>query len=310
MSTSNDPRKGMLVCRVLPLSCLAVMAVSMLLYGSGIENEYVLISGFLSMFIYFFFQITYLPNLLLEGRYRLHMTRFGGIVGISPWWYLPFVAFTFGFGPMIWYWKEVDPVLKSMIRQKSSNSVKNTKSHRESGSSREKDFPVDKVVMLVAIGGVVISGYWSLYTVSPHHDAIVFRGDEIVAVKPPGLHWKVPLVDEVHLVPSRKYHLLRVASQLNGRYEIHVQWWISDKIKYLETSMEDKIGDRLKLHAESALGKIEKELGVGALESAMVGKAKVSGEKNPNIERIADAIERGIGYMGISVERVEVVEKK
>ncbi len=66
--------------------------------------------------IYASFIFFYLPCLLFEGNFKLIRSRFGGFLGTDPWWYLPFAALTFGLGPIIWYWVEVDSVLLAMSR--------------------------------------------------------------------------------------------------------------------------------------------------------------------------------------------------
>ena len=66
-----------------------------------------------SSFIFF-----YLPGILFEGNYKL--LRYGNkyfdlSLGTDPPWYLFFATLTLGFGPVYWYWRKFDPVLKGMV---------------------------------------------------------------------------------------------------------------------------------------------------------------------------------------------------
>lgn len=52
---------------------------------------------------------------------------------------------------------------------------------------------------------LAFAAYSSFYTVQPEEEAVVKRFGEVVAIKPPGFHFKAPLgIDRVHLVPTAR----------------------------------------------------------------------------------------------------------
>jgi len=116
----------MWMCRILPFFCISIFGILFLILLKG-KNERVIIPLMLIDFvIYGFFIMYYLPALLFEGNYRIKRYGFKYLflsLGTDPWWYWLFAAFTFGLGPVYWYWSKVDPVLKEMIKTSQQNKL-------------------------------------------------------------------------------------------------------------------------------------------------------------------------------------------
>jgi hypothetical protein len=116
MSFLSEPKNSLWICRILPFICFVIFGILYLVF-SKVGGGMVIVSLMLIDFaVYGSFVLFYLPSLLFEGDFRLIRSAFGGFLGSSPWWYIPFAALTLGLGPIIWYWAKVDPVLLAMCR--------------------------------------------------------------------------------------------------------------------------------------------------------------------------------------------------
>ena len=118
MKYLNDPKYCLLICRVLPLVCFVIFGISFLLLLKGKNESITVPSMMIVFFVYSAFIFYYLPAILFEGNYRI--LRYGTkyfyfTLGTDPPWYLFFAVFTIGLGPVYWYWRKVDPVLKQMV---------------------------------------------------------------------------------------------------------------------------------------------------------------------------------------------------
>lgn len=66
-------------------------------------------------------------------------------------------------------------------------------------------FDARKAALLVIAGLIVLGGLTSFYTVQPEEQAVVKRFGRVVAIKDPGLHFKVPYwIDRNYNVPVRR----------------------------------------------------------------------------------------------------------
>lgn len=118
MKKLSEPKYVLWICRLLPIVCIPLMGILALVDFNIVGWAPALM--LLIFIIYGSFILWYLPILLFEGNCR----RVRLIIGISssdPWWYAPFAIFTFGIGPLIWYWLKIDHILAAMCNKENKD---------------------------------------------------------------------------------------------------------------------------------------------------------------------------------------------
>ncbi len=165
--------------------------------------------------------------------------------------------------------------------------------------------PSVSVAVLACLLVVVMVGA-SVYTVDQRQRAIVFQFGEVKdVVEDPGLHFKVPLIQNVRFFDTRILTLdtrdaERVTTEGNVPVLVdsYVKWRIRDARQfYLSVDRESIAQDRLNAIVRSELSA---EFGKRKLE------AVISTERDEIMERLRDRVNKGVAQLGIDVIDVRV----
>ena len=157
------------------------------------------------------------------------------------------------------------------------------------------------VLAIVAL--LLLSG--SLFTVRQTQQALVLQfGEPKKVMRDPGLHFKLPIVQDVFFYDSRVLDLdppgqdMSLIDQRRINVDAFARYRIVDPLKFFqtvqtETAFRDRFGTILNGGVRDALGRAE--------------LADVLGEKRPTIMReIADAVRRRAAEFGIEVVEVRI----
>ncbi len=159
-------------------------------------------------------------------------------------------------------------------------------------------------ILVVVLLGVILGA--SVYTVDQRQRAIVFQFGEVKdVVEEPGLHLKVPLIQNVRFFDTRILTLdtrdaERVTTEGNVPVLVdsYVKWRIRDARQfYLSVDRESIAQDRLNAIVRSELSA---EFGKRKLE------AVISTERDEIMERLRDRVNKGVAQLGIDVIDVRV----
>jgi membrane protease subunit HflK len=66
------------------------------------------------------------------------------------------------------------------------------------------EFDFKKVLPLIFLAFIVLAGYLSVYSVKADEQGILLRLGKFSSIAPPGLHFKLPIIDEVYKVKTSK----------------------------------------------------------------------------------------------------------
>ena len=161
-------------------------------------------------------------------------------------------------------------------------------------------------IILAALSAVFV--LWSsLFTVQQNQKAILFQLGKIVSSDfKPGLHFKVPFVQDVRLFDGRLLTMdaepvrYFTVEKKNLMVDAYVQWRIADVEQYfISTSGGDE---------DRAVGLLEKRVG-DALRGEFgrrTVKDVVSGERSIIMEAITKAVSKNVGELGIEIVDVRV----
>ncbi len=164
------------------------------------------------------------------------------------------------------------------------------------------------VLVLLAVAAVVVS--MSLFTVDERDLAVKFRFGEIVKSDfEPGLHFKIPIVNNVNKYPRRllainnPQELFLTVEKKNLLVDFFIEWRISDVGDFYRTSGGDE------LVAAQRLLEIVKD-GIRAEFAKRTVLEVVSAERRDLMDDMlakarANAVSLGIDVVDVRVERIE-----
>jgi membrane protease subunit HflC len=164
------------------------------------------------------------------------------------------------------------------------------------------------VLVLLAVAAVVVS--MSLFTVDERDLAVKFRFGEIIKSDfEPGLHFKIPIVNNVNKYPKRllainnPQELFLTVEKKNLLVDFFIEWRISDVGDFYRTSGGDE------LVAAQRLLEIVKD-GIRAEFAKRTVLEVVSAERRDLMDDMlakarANAVSLGIDVVDVRVERIE-----
>ncbi len=183
------------------------------------------------------------------------------------------------------------------------------------------------LILLYIITRVIWNGF---YTVQPHEQAVVLRFGEFSAVRGPGLHLKIPEIDEAIPVSIEEHSLrlpltrgpdrqmaklthrgprrqreepLMLTGDLNAAVvEWTVQWRVVKPDKYLFSIQEEHIDETIHAVAQSVMHRL---IGDYSIDEILTGKREEVGlEALRATQAMLDAYDCGIQITGLQMQRV------
>ncbi len=176
------------------------------------------------------------------------------------------------------------------------------------------------IVVLLAMG--------SFFTVQPEERAVVLRfGEPLAAEFPPGLHFKIPLVDQVFIVPVERQHRIEIGFRsdpgkrttveesgydgeslmLTGDLSLaHVRWSVMYKIKDIEAYLFN-VKDPEENVRDVAKGVMRNVIGDYSLDEVLLGKYQEIAEEAKRLTQEAlDEVQSGIHVSAVELQKSEV----
>lgn len=255
-----------------------------------------------------------LPGIIYEGEYKYAFHGFGK----NQIKYDLFLALTLGFGPVYIFFKKYDPILKEHFDEamkSSDTTILRTPGLSASGCETEmKKRNMTKhcgiiIAALVLPVLVVIGTQFILFKVSPSEDGVIVRNEKIIAIKPPGLHWKIPFLDVIHKIPSRRSHRVLVSPESIKDFQCYVNWQVTDKEKYYWATKQFVPEERIKSKTKTELIEFVMKNGAQKLgEISESQKADVN-YMDSTITHLIESVKADLVDSGIGIERIEVVKK-
>lgn len=124
------------------------------------------------------------------------------------------------------------------------------------------------------------------YTVSFIDEGIITQGGDIIGVaKEPGLHFKIPIIQKVHMVNVHQVRFLSVPIDKKETPEVQVLWHVKDSKKFFKAS--NSTGDDKKI--ELLVAPIYKGIIEDFISNGLI--APVQGQKD-NIDINIDAFKQ------------------
>lgn len=165
-------------------------------------------------------------------------------------------------------------------------------------------------VVLVAVFGALLA----TYTVDEREKAILFRLGEIKRVDiPPGLHFKVPFVNNVKKFDSRILTLdaqperFLTSEKKNVTVDFFVKWRIADVAQYFRSTRGDERNAQIRL-AQIMKDGLRNEFGKRTIQEA------VSGERNEimdvlRVKSTGLSKELGIEVVDVRISRIDLPDE-
>src|SRR5216117_3437099 len=170
--------------------------------------------------------------------------------------------------------------------------------------------PIFAVLILIAL---IISG--TLYTVDQRQHAIVFQLGEITGVvEKPGLHFKIPLLQNVRLFDMRiltydDAEPLRFLTQGNRPVLVDsfVKWHIIDARQYYVSVQGDEFRAQTRIR-QTVAGSLRDEFGIRGVHEV------VSGEREQIMARVREKVDQdlkriGVGVVDVRLKRVDLPQE-
>ncbi|MFT5433836.1 MAG: membrane protease subunit HflK [Myxococcota bacterium] len=183
--------------------------------------------------------------------------------------------------------------------------------------------------IVVIIMGILASG--SFFTVDPEEQALVLRfGTPLDQAYGPGLHFKIPLIDQVYIVPVERQHRIEIGFRsdpgeqttvreegfkreslmLTGDLSLaHVRWSVLYKINNLRAylfNVKDQEGNV----RDVAMGAMRAVVGDYSLDEMLTGKYElIAAEAAAHTQLALDAVESGIRITEVAIQSTEVPDE-
>ena len=183
--------------------------------------------------------------------------------------------------------------------------------------------------ILVLIVGILAFG--AFYTVEPEEQAIVLRfGVPLEESFGPGLHFKIPLMDKVFIVPVERQHRIEIGFRsdpgeqttvreagfnreslmLTGDLSLaHVRWSVLYKIKDIRAYLFHVKDPRANVR-DVAMGAMRAVVGDYSLDEMLTGKyERIAADAQKYTQKALDAVESGIRVTEVAIQNTEVPEE-
>jgi membrane protease subunit HflK len=198
------------------------------------------------------------------------------------------------------------------------------------GDFNSGDVPWEQIVrivpMLVAVGLVLLLAWKSFYTVKPHEQAVVLRFGKQHAIRGPGLHFMVPLVDRPVRVSIAEQRLrlpvdhepeargpgrlgggqeeaLELTGDLNAAVvEWTVNWQVHEPDKFLFCFDQRHIETTIEVVARSVMHRL---VGDYSMDEILTSKREEVGlQARDATQRMLESYHCGIQVTGLQMQRV------
>lgn len=180
----------------------------------------------------------------------------------------------------------------------------------------------------VAVVIVIGLALGSFFTVQPEERAVVLRfGDPIDREFEPGLHFKVPIVDQVHIQPVERQHRIEIGFRsepgkntkvheqgysreslmLTGDLSLaHVRWSVLYKIKNLKHYLFN-VKDPEENVRDVAKGVMRNIIGDYSLDEVLLGKyQEIAQQAKQKTQAALDKVQSGVEITNIELQKSEV----
>lgn len=177
----------------------------------------------------------------------------------------------------------------------------------------------------VLIGVILVS--MSVYTVEPEEQAVVLRFGRPIGTFDPGLHFKLPIVDQVHIVPVERQHRIEIGFRsepgkettvyekgydreslmLTGDLSLaHVRWSVIYKVKNIEHYLFN-IQDPEENVRDVAKGVMRNVIGDYSLDEVLTGKYEEIADEAKRLTQAAlDEVQSGVQVSAVALQKTEV----
>ncbi len=172
----------------------------------------------------------------------------------------------------------------------------------------------NKPLLIVIAAGALLLGWASLFTVKEWERAVLFRFGEIVRTDyEPGLHFKIPIVNNVKKFDARIQTLdaeperYLTAEKKNVIVDSFVKWRIDDVAAYYTSMGGDRLRANLRLSQIIKDG-LRSEFGKRTIQDVVSGERKEIMEiLSVNTDR--QAKEFGIEVVDVRIKRIDLSEE-
>ena len=167
-----------------------------------------------------------------------------------------------------------------------------------------------KYTILISFIHFFIFGCDSIYTVNINEKAIVTKkGKAIGDPKEPGLHFKIPFIQNVHIVDVKKNRNLTLSiSELNGM-EFSFSWNISDIKKYYFEEKNIDIDKRLEIISSKILRETVNLYGMQTLIQIADLQKKDYKYMDNRLTNVLNLLRKNLKPYGIRVKNICFVSK-
>ena len=170
-----------------------------------------------------------------------------------------------------------------------------------------------QMVTLIIVAGILVLGSLSLFTVKEWERAVLFRLGEIVQTNfKPGLHWKIPFINNVVKFDGRILTLdaeperYLTNEKKNLIVDSFVKWRIDDVSKYYTAMGGDEFRANLRLSQIIKDG-LRSEFGKRTIQEVVSGERKdIMNILTVNADK--QAREFGITVVDVRLKRIDLAE--
>ncbi|NMT65452.1 FtsH protease activity modulator HflK [Marinobacter orientalis] len=187
---------------------------------------------------------------------------------------------------------------------------KGKKSGGDGGSSSGGGPSAGNIGAILALAGIIFAGYvifQSFYTVNEQERAVVLRFGEYSRTEPPGLRFKVPLIDSVNLVRVTSVRNTESTGQMLTQDEnlvsvdLQVQYRVGDARAYVLNVRDSN--QALAFATDSAL---RHEVGSSTLDDVLTeGRAELAVRVEQRLQTFLEEYGTGLSIVRVNVESTQ-----
>jgi len=175
-----------------------------------------------------------------------------------------------------------------------------------------------------------VVAFSSFYTVTPEEVGIVLRFGKFIKTTEPGLHFKIPFIDQVYIVPVERQHRIEIGFRsepgeqtkvnessfkreslmLTGDLSLaHVRWSVLYKIKDIRAYLFNVKNQEANVR-DVAMGAMRAVVGDYSLDEMLTGKYDlIAAEAATHTQRALDAVGSGIRITEVAIQSTEVPDE-
>ena len=184
--------------------------------------------------------------------------------------------------------------------------------------------------VLIAVGLLIVIGlgFGSVFTVEPEEEAVVLRfGVPVESQYQPGLHFKIPIVDQVYIVPVKRQQSIEVGFRsdpgkvttvnekgydreslmLTGDLSLaHVRYSVLYKVADIKDYLF-KVKDQEENVRDISMGVMRGVIGDYSLDEALTGKyGDIAANATAQTQTTLDEVRSGVEIVAVTIKSVEV----